>query len=239
MENSNSSDDQNRELLSAQIDDLKASLKSLTAECHSELRKQMEGQISEHNRSIIRLCPLNRQLDGCRGALERAQRRKREAVEAMRLAQENVAKADADIATGTAELNRLEDLAPHAPEVDAKNCIDSLESSCTEVIAEMANSGSVSDSLVDETKTYMCRLVANLKQLSEVIRMSKVDNVGVANASTNHGESSAGRPNTECSVGSNHATTRTAADQSPDSRKHKKEKQSASLSKNSKNESHA
>ena len=228
-------DDQTREQLSLQIDDLKASLKSLSADCHADLRKQIEEQIAEHKRSIIRLGPLSRQIDGCRGALERAQRRRHDAAEAMRVAQESVAKADMDIATATAELCRLEALTPKPPEMDTTNCIDSLESSCVAVIAEMANSGRVSNSLVDETKSYMCQLVANLKQLSEVISMSNVDNVGRADASIVRSESAAGQSNTVSSMGSNQASTRTAADQSPESRKHKKDKPSASPGKSSKN----
>ena len=64
---------------------------------HSVSREHLTSQISGHKKAIIKLRPVGGQLDGCRTAIERAQRRRTDAVTALEEARVKIETSDAEI----------------------------------------------------------------------------------------------------------------------------------------------
>ena len=158
-----------RQQLSQRIDELNAALKEFSPGTNDSIRQQMEQQIAEHKQSISRLKPLPGQLRGAKAAKDRAQKRKDAALEAIKAAQKDIEDADAAIAKADIEIHRIESGMPDKNEDDPQKSLESLESSCTEVLSSIASSSHVCPSLVVEAEGYMRKLLAGLQHLSTSI----------------------------------------------------------------------
>ena len=106
-------------------------------------------------------------------AKDRAVKRRAAAIEAAAVAQKDLDEADAAIAAAESEIHRIQSLIPSKAEMHPKSCIQSLETSCTSVLSDIAQSRHVSVDMVTEVEQYMKQLLTGLKSLSASIQSAE------------------------------------------------------------------
>ena len=107
-------------------------------------------------------------LDGCKGALARAQKRLVEATTNVQLAQQQQAAASADVIKLEAEVKEIEQAVLEQNAADQKkDCLESLQSQMKKVVEEMTASGVVDGAEVGEDVKQMELLFGGLNTIKQ------------------------------------------------------------------------
>ena len=138
---------------------------------NAELRSSLATKIAGKKAAIIACKPLGARIDGCRGALERAQTRKANAMRSLSEAQAAIEQSDLEVAHLALQLQQLEsEVATHAEPSEQANSIEGMASALSRVLTEMKSSPMVVPETWRETEVHM----TNLKKGIRTIVASKV-----------------------------------------------------------------
>lgn len=128
-------------------------------------RQELLAQKEILKKKIIQSRPLGSQLDSCRGAVERAQRRHSECMQAVVDAQAAVEQAATDLALKKKELAELE--AAVSAEAAHGNSLDCLTSALSRVMAELKTSPVVPAHITMGAEAQMTKLMQDLLLVSK------------------------------------------------------------------------
>ena len=153
--------------ISAHIKHLEAALAALpdTAGCQAS-RSHLQQEIAASKRRITEMKPLGARIDACRGALERAEQRKRNALEQVALAQEAVMKAEKEELELKASLASLEALVAQESTTGNASSLTQLEEGMTAVISDMRASPTLDQNTVGNIQSQMQQLFLTLQALA-------------------------------------------------------------------------
>ena len=173
-EDASSMDPNCRAEYSAQIKAVESALEQLPdTEVFSVARGTLMSQREELKKKIMNAKPLAARIEGCRGALERAQRRRQIALEALQLAQAAFKEADEAAILKETELTNMEaeylSIAQQklTADPDKENCLGALQKNMTRVLQEMEAGGTVDQSLITGAYTQMSCLFQGLTTISD------------------------------------------------------------------------
>ena len=159
--------------LNASIKALEAALHHLPPEStHDATRAHLIERISAEKRLIMKAKPLGAQLDSCKAALERAQRRREQAQEAMDLAKATLESAGVEVQRLQSELNELESTVAMQPQggnhgATYANSIEGMVASLQKVLEEMKTSRTVPVEYILETETKMTALLTGVQRIAD------------------------------------------------------------------------
>ena len=160
----------NRASLVARIKEIDIALSALPdKDDFKEARQHLTLQKETVKKQIIEAKPMGARMDGCKAALERAVKRRHQAVEALEAAKAAVMEADRHVTSKEAELKQLEAEARASvlsEERPKGTCLDELENSMTKVLQEMEGSGHVQEMHLKEAYGSMSKLFVGLKGIS-------------------------------------------------------------------------
>lgn len=158
---------------STQIKAIESALEQLPdTEVFSASRATLIAQREDLKRKISNSKPLAARIEGCRGAMERAQRRRQAALEALQLAQATFKEADQHACAKESELKDMEaeylaSAQKHlVVESQDETCLDALQNNMTRVLKEMESGGKVDQSLIAGAYTQMASLFQGLTTIS-------------------------------------------------------------------------
>ena len=150
---------------------------------HKDTRVHLAAQIAFHKRAIIRLRPMGGQLDGCKAAMDRAKRRRADAVaemdaarQMMDAARQKVEKADVEIVSSQEELTSLEGAITAKP--GSPDCVEQMASSLQSVLVEMGTSGAVPSALLKETEAHMATLLSGIQAIAKAAQQQQQQHQG-------------------------------------------------------------
>jgi hypothetical protein len=136
-------------------------------------RATLIAQREDLKKKITNSKPLAARIESCRGAMERAQRKRQAALEALQLAQATFNEADQNAFVKEGELKSMEaeylaTAQKHLTvESQAETCLDALQNNMTRVLQEMESGGKVDQSLLSGAYTQMASLFQGLTAISD------------------------------------------------------------------------
>jgi hypothetical protein len=169
-----SSEARSKSEYATQIKAIEAALEQLPdTEVFSESRATLSVQREDLKKKITNSKPLAARIESCRGAMERAQRRRQAALEALQLAQATFKEADQHACMKEGELKTME--AEYLATAQAhlvvesrdETCLDALQSNMTRVLQEMESGGKVDQSMMTGAYAQMASLFQGLTAISE------------------------------------------------------------------------
>ena len=163
--------------MNANIKALEAALHQLPADAgNQQTRDHLIERINAEKRAIMKAKPLGAQLDGCRSALDRAEKRREQAREALRLATDTLEAADAEVNRLHDEKIELEKMvamqAPSAREdgrhagASPSDSIENMIASLQNVLKEMKDARTVPDEYINETEQQMSLLLTGVQKIA-------------------------------------------------------------------------
>ena len=159
---------------SAQIKAIESALEQLPdTEVFSTSRATLIAQREDLKKKITNSKPLAARIESCRGAMERAQRRRQAALEALQLAQATFKEADQNACVKEGELKSMEaeylaTAQKHLTvEAQDETCLDALQNNMKRVLQEMESGGKVDQSLLSGAYTQMASLFQGLTAISD------------------------------------------------------------------------
>ena len=154
-------DSKSRAEYASQIKSIESALAQLQdIEEFSDVRASLKIQMETAKQKIISSRPLSARLTGCRGAVERAQKRRQTAVAALELAQAAFKEADDSASKKETELKSLE--AEAGPNKDGQTCLEVLENNMKLGLQEMDGGGRIEQGLIGAAHAQMASLFQGL-----------------------------------------------------------------------------
>ena len=134
----------------------------------SGLRERLLSQQEQLKTAINNIRSFEARLDGCKGALARAQSRMQEATKNVLIAQQQQAAASSDVIKLETGLKELEQAVLEQNPVDQKkDCLHHLQSQMKNVVEQMVVSGNVERSELDLTMQQMEFLFGGLQTIKD------------------------------------------------------------------------
>ena len=145
----------------------------LAGDAFNASRSALNSQITELKRSITRSKPVGVQLDSCRAAISRAEKRRQIALDAITKAQVDLQEADVQIGDLQKDLADLEANVLSQPSCDSSaaahvDSIQGMASALQKVLGEMQLSGAVPSETVSQAEQYMKSLMAGVQAIAVV-----------------------------------------------------------------------
>lgn len=133
-------------------------------------RGSITQQLAELKQSITKSKPMGAQLDSCRSAIERAQRRKASAVEAMDKARVEQMQAESDILRLNSELSALEtqveqQAGARQPGQQASS-VQCMATALNVALADMKSSAHIPRSTIAEAEDHMAALLTGIQTIA-------------------------------------------------------------------------
>ena len=161
---------------SSEIKGLEQTLRTIPNGLHfDDLRGNIKAQIQELKREITKSRPLGAQVDTCKSAMDRAERRKSEALDAMAAAKLQIEEADAEITRLQEELKDLQSMvqahpSAHADAEDGGDCMEVMVSAMQRVMEEMRSSGRVAPQLIAQAEKDAEKLTNGIGAIAALAR---------------------------------------------------------------------
>ena len=120
----------------------------LSSDPSSEIAKSMEMEVTKLKREIVSNKSLGQQLDGRKGAIERAQKRRRQAQEQLEAANMAIEQETMELSRLEAELKRVEEAINSQQELPSATPIDTILNTMHEILVALQDPSSLDKELV-------------------------------------------------------------------------------------------